>query len=172
MQLKTILNHVEKHKSFVYAEIRFCGKGDDLALEVSVLPRRNSRPVCSGCRKRGPQYDCLKARRFEFVPLWAIAVYFVYRMRRVNCPRCGIKVERVPWGDGQCHLTKTYRWFLAAWAKRLSWQEVAVVFRTSWQSVFRSVRHAVIWGIVNRPWGAVTAIGVDEIAWRYPGGSA
>ena len=166
MQLKTILNHVEKHKSFVYGAIQFCGKGDDLVIEVSIQPRQNSRPVCSGCGKPGPQYDRLKPRRFEFVPLWAIAVYFVYRMRRVDCPDCGVTVERVPWGDGQCHMTKTYRWFLAAWAKRLSWQEVAVVFGTSWQSVFRSVRHAVIWGVLNRRWGAVTAIGIDEIAWQ------
>ena len=166
MQLKTILNRVEKHKSFVYGSIQFCGKGTDLAIEVSVRPRQNSRPICSGCGRPGPQYDRLKPRRFEFVPLWAIAVFFVYRMRRVDCRRCGIKVEQVPWGDGQCHLTKTYRWFLAAWAKRLSWQEVADAFHTSWQSVFRSVRHAVTWGVVNRSWGTVTAIGIDEIAWQ------
>ena len=166
MQLKTILNRVEKHKSFVYGSIQFCGKGTDLAIEVSVRPRQNSRPICSGCGRPGPQYDRLKPRRFEFVPLWAIAVFFVYRMRRVDCRRCGIKVEPVPWGDGQCHLTKTYRWFLAAWAKRLSWQEVADAFHTSWQSVFRSVRHAVTWGVVNRSWGTVTAIGIDEIAWQ------
>ena len=98
MQLKTILNQVEKHKSFVYGAIQFRRKGDDLAIEVSVHPRRNSRPVCSGCGRSGPQYDRLKARRFEFVPLWAIAVYFVYRMRRVDCRRCGVTVEQVPWG--------------------------------------------------------------------------
>jgi transposase len=30
MQLKTILNYVEKHKSFVYGAIRFCEKGNEL----------------------------------------------------------------------------------------------------------------------------------------------
>src|SRR5579883_89996 len=118
MQLKTILNRVEKHKSFVYGAVRFCGKGADAVIEVSVRPRRKNRPVCSRCGQPGPQYDRLKARRFEFVPLWAIAVFFVYRMRRVDCRRCGVTVERVPWGDGQCQMTITYRWFLAAWAKR------------------------------------------------------
>jgi hypothetical protein len=29
--------------------------------------------------------------------------------------------------------------FLAGWARRLSWQEVAGVFPTSWKKVFRSV---------------------------------
>lgn len=166
MQLKTILNRVEKHKSFVYGKVRFGLKGGRLSLAVSLRPRRKSRPVCSGCGRRGPQYDRLAARRFEFVPLWGLAVFFVYRMRRVDCRRCGVKVEQVPWGDGRCHLTKTYRWFLAGWAKRLAWQEVATVFHTSWQSVFRSVRHAVMWGVVHRKWGSIAAIGIDEIAWR------
>ena len=40
-------------------------------------------------------YDHLPTRRFEFVPLWQIAVYFMYAMRRVDCPTCGVKVEHV-----------------------------------------------------------------------------
>ena len=39
-------------------------------------------------------------------------------MRRVDCPTCGVTVERVPWGDGKGHLTTSYLWFLARWAKR------------------------------------------------------
>ena len=35
---------------------------------------------------RGPGYDRLPERRFEFVPLWGMAVYFVYALRRVDCP--------------------------------------------------------------------------------------
>ncbi len=166
MQLKTILNRVAKHKSFVYGKIRFGQTAGRLSLLVDLQPRRGSRPMCAGCGRQGPQYDRLAARRFQFVPFWGMAVYFVYRMRRVDCGRCGIKVERVPWGDGRCRLTTVYRWFLADWAKRLSWQDVATVFHTSWQSVFRSVRHAVHWGAVHREWGSVKAIGIDEIAWR------
>ena len=56
-------------------------------------------------------------------------------MRRVDCAHCGVKVERVPWCDGKNQLTTTYRWYLAAWAKRLSWTQVAAIFRTSWDSV-------------------------------------
>ncbi len=36
---------------------------------------------------------------FEFVPLWNISIYFAYAMGRVNCKRCGVKVEKVPWAD-------------------------------------------------------------------------
>ena len=64
--------------------------------------------MCSVCGMSGPGYDTLPVRRFEFVPLWGIAVFFLYAMRRVQCPGCGIKVERVPWAEGKNHLTITY----------------------------------------------------------------
>ena len=84
----------------------------------------------------------------------------------VACPSCGICVERVPWADGKCRQTRSYRWFLARWAKRLSWLEVSRIFHTSWDTVYRSVRHAVAWGLVHRDETGIEAIGVDEIKWK------
>lgn len=166
MHLKTILRRVEQHKGFVYEKVAWADPVERSSLEITLRPRQGSLAVCSGCGRTRAGYDHLPPRRFEFVPLWGLAVFFVYAMRRVDCPTCGVTVERVPWGDGQCHLTKTYRWFLAAWAKRLSWQEVATVFCTSWQSVYRAVRYAVFWGIVHRELKDIEALGIDEIAWR------
>ena len=165
MQLKTILNRVERNKSFVYGEPRWADDARS-TLEVPIEPRANGRPICSGCGQRRPGYDRLKPRRFEFVPLWQIAVVFVYALRRVDCPGCGVVVERVPWSAGKGRLTISYQWFLAGWARRLSWQEVASVFHTTWEHVRESVRYAVAWGLVHRDLSGATAIGVDEIQWR------
>ena len=167
MQLKTILNRVEHYKSFVYSKVRMVNNAaGQPTLEVTMRPRANGRPICSGCHRVRPGYDRLPARRFEFIPLWAIPVVFVYALRRVDCPKCGVTVEDVPWGDGKCTLTKSYRWFLARWARRLSWKETAEVFGTSWDKVFRAVKHAVMWGLVHRELKGIKAIGVDEIQWR------
>lgn len=166
MQLKTILNHVEPFKSFVYDEVRWCGRGPSRTLEVRIRARANGRATCSGCGKKRPGYDRLPERRFDYVPLWQIAVCFVYALRRVDCPTCGVVAEQVPWADGKSQQTKTYRWFLAGWAKRLSWQEVARVFGTSWDSVYRAVDYAVRWGLAHRELRRIEAIGVDEIQWR------
>ena len=87
MHIKTILNRIEKHKSFVYGDACLEEKGGHLTLEVEIRERANGRPKCSGCGHRRAGYDRLAPRRFEFVPLWGIAVFFVYAMRRVNCPR-------------------------------------------------------------------------------------
>ena len=71
-------------------------------------------------------------RRFNFVPMWGMAVIFIYFMRRVNCPDCGVRVEQVPWADGKCPVSHELKWFLAKWAKLMSWKEVASAFRVSW----------------------------------------
>ena len=88
MPVKTVLNRVHPIKGFVYDQVRFVRD----AIEVEVRSRKGSRAYCSGCGRRGPTYDHLAARRFAFVPLWAISVYLIYAMRRVACPRCWVTV--------------------------------------------------------------------------------
>ena len=165
MRIQTIFNRVLHFKSFVVREAKFeehsTGNG---AILLQIESRKNGLIHCSGCGKPRRFYDHLSERRFEFVPLWGIAVFLAYRMRRVNCERCGVKVEMVPWCDGKHRLTETYMWFLATWAKRLSWSEVASIFGTSWDSVCRSVEHAVEWGLAHRNLQGLKAIGIDEIA--------
>jgi len=133
-------------------------------LEVKIVPRKNSRAICSGCSKASSLYDKLAVRRFEFVPLWGFRVFFIYRMRRVNCRDCGVVVESVPWASGNYTLTKAYMKFLSDWARKLSWLETARSFKTSWRKVFDSVRFVVEFGLKNRDINDVESIGVDEIA--------
>jgi transposase len=162
MLVKTVLNRVHKVKGFVYEKASF--KGD--RIEVEIRPRQGSRPICSGCEQPGPGYDTLPRRRFTFVPLWGIAVYLIYAKRRVDCSRCGVTVEQVPWAEGKHHLTQAYAVFLARWARRLSWREVSLIFKTSWENVYRSVAWVVEYGLQNRSLDGITAIGVDEVQFR------
>jgi len=67
---------------------------------------------------------------------------------------------------GARQLTDSYAWFLARWARRLSWTEVAQVFHTSWEKVFRSVEMAVEWGRAHQDLCGISAIGIDEVAWQ------
>jgi transposase len=99
-------------------------------------------------------------------PLWGLAVFLLYAPRRVDCPSCGVRVEAMPWADGKRPITLAYAWFLASWAKRMSWKEVADAFHTSWESVFRSVEMAVTWGQEHVDLSGIQSIGIDEIAWQ------
>ena len=129
-------------------------------IEIDLRPRRGSKARCSCCGKAAAGYDMLAARRFEFIPIWGFAVMLVYAMRRVQCRQCGVKVESVPWATGK----HTHMLYLAHWARKLSWKEVAVSFGTTWDHVCHAVEYVVQWGLEHRQIAPLSAIGVDEIA--------
>jgi transposase len=166
MRIETVLNHCYKHKSFAYTGTEFGEIDGRLSLIADITPRANGIAFCSACGRRAPLYDHLDQRLFSFVPLWNIPVYFRYRMRRVNCPDHGVHVEKVPWSDGKNHLTKPFQLFLARWARKLSWKETAQAFHATWDDVYRSVKAVVEYGMKHRSLDGITAIGVDEIAYR------
>ena len=163
MRIQTLLNKVHPLKSFVYARCRLELRASGMVLVATIRPRKNGKVICSGCSKQRKLYDRLDERRFDFIPLWNIPVYLEYRMRRVECPKCGVKVERVPWADGKSRATKVFELFLARWARKLSWKETAESFCTSWDTVFRSVKTIVEYGLRHRSLNGVEAIGIDEI---------
>ena len=161
MELTTILNQCHRFPGFVYQWAKF--SADKNSIEVRVRPRSSSPAICSGCHQPRPGYDHLEERRFEFIPLWGFLVFFLYRMRRAHCPLCGVLVEEVPWASGKHQLTRVYMQFLAHWARKLSWKEVAESFQTSWEKVCDAVEYVVQWGLQHRTLGPIRAIGVDEI---------
>ena len=166
MHLESILRRLQPQPGFVYAKAEWAGNPARPSIRVHVRPRKGSRGVCSGCFKKRPGYDELGTRLFAFVPLWGLAVSLVYAMRRVDCRRCGVTVEALPWASGKMQTTHALVWFLASWARVLSWKETARRFRTSWSTVFRCVEHAVRWGLEHRSLDGIVAIGVDELAWK------
>jgi transposase len=96
MRLISLLNHYQHFPSFVYDKAHHSASSQ--TIEITVRPRRGSRPVCSGCHKASTAYDYLSVRRFEFVPLWGCMVVLLYGMRRVNCRACGYASKRSPGG--------------------------------------------------------------------------
>jgi transposase len=164
LNVKTILNLKENNPYFVYRDVRLTEtKGQ--RIEVKVESRKGSKGTCSGCGKRCAGYDRLPQREFIHVPLWGIAVIFLYCMRRLACPTCGVTAEAVPWSSGKSPLTVSYAWYLSEWAKLLSMQEVARQFKASWHNVLSAVAMAVAWGRERMDLSEISAIGVDEIHW-------
>jgi transposase len=166
LQVKTILNRIQRFVGFVYQEVRMQSlPGKAEVIEIQLEAHGGLRGRCSQCRRRAPGYDRLPQRRWLFVPLWGIPTYFHYAPRRVSCVEHGIVVEHIPWSEGKRPVTRAMMGFLARWARRLSWRETARVFQTSWEAVYRSVEWFVEWGLAKRELHGVEALGVDEIHW-------
>lgn len=165
LEVKTILNRIQRFVGFIYSSICLRGSGGSLRIEVKINAHRGIRGKCSSCMKPCPGYDVLEERRWLFVPLWGIIAHFFYAPRRVECSEHGVGVEHIPWSQGKRPVTTAMMGFLARWARRLSWRETARAFQTSWESVYHSVEWFVEWGLANRQLEAVHSIGVDEIHW-------
>jgi len=79
--------------------------------------------------RRGPTYDTARApRSFQFVPLWGFVVLLWLLHQAYRCPRCGVTVELSPGRTASIAPANAFRLFMARWARRLSWSEVAEIF--------------------------------------------
>lgn len=168
LQVKTLLNQVHPLKGFVYDDVRLVQVDAQPApwVEATVRERRGTAPLCGTCGKPGTCYDHQPQRQFGFVPLWGLTVLLLYRPRRVACEDCGIRVEAMPWAHGKSSMTIALMCFLATWARRLSWSDVARAFGTTWDNVRQAVAYVVAYGLAHRDLSGITAIGIDEIQYR------
>ena len=170
MRVVTVLRKRYPLKGFVYERAELFSAGSAGTPEhVRVYLRENARVQgrCGRCGQPGPCYDHLEERSFDMVPLWGLPVLFFYARRRVSCPVCGVKAERLEWvasDEGQSRLTTAFACFLGMWAKVLPWSQVAERFGASWHAVWTGVKQLVEYGRKHQDLSGVTALGVDEIA--------
>lgn len=163
LQVTTILREVLPLKGFCYRWARW-DQTNEGVIEIGIEPRKGSKALCGNCHRPAPGYDrCPEIRRWQFISLWAISVFFLYRPRRVECQRCGVRVEHLPWASGRLRLCNALRVFLAQWARLLSWREVAERFGVSWADVYGAVKWVVRYGLRHRDLNGITALGVDEV---------
>ena len=138
MLLTTILNHVQKFKSFSL----LCSKRPS-----GLMPKR---PRSTFLWRPEPTVEQYAASAdgwvhamvdslfgvFLIFRCGGIPVTLVYAPRCVNCFWCGIRVESLSWTlpeNPKSPLTETYAWYLARWAQRLPWSDTAkaMAFRTT-----------------------------------------
>jgi transposase len=137
------------------------------SIGITIVPDQRYKPRCGQCGCPGQYRDTRAERHFKHVPLWGIPVMLNYSPRRVFCRHCkGIYVERISWAAGKRRLTTAFACYLATWAQRLPWIEVARLFQCSWGTVASSVDFVVKYGLENRDLSGITHIGIDEIARR------
>ena len=70
MLIKTVLNRLERFKSFVFGAVTFQVVHGSEALVIEIKARANSKPECPECGKRCKKRDTQPAQLFEYVPFW------------------------------------------------------------------------------------------------------
>ena len=105
-----------------------------------------------------------RERRWKDLSLRDKAFWIVYRPFRVFCPRCGLRVEKVPWARRWERVTQTLAQAIALLAKKLSFKEVAEYFGLDWKVVATVVKRVVEEGLKLRKVKTLHILGIDEVS--------
>ena len=106
-------------------------------LDIEIEQRGTRRYRCSGCNRRTGRVRSAKTRTWDDLPWGAHRVKLRYRLRRLNCRRCGIRTERVGFADPKARVTRRLRQQIG-----LDCQSMPVSHA--------AVRHGVSWGKARR----------------------
>jgi transposase len=142
-------------------------------LWVSDVKFENGKLVL-GCRKRGKKGICpiclKKVRAFydhhektwRHLSMFGMPTFIKATIRRVMCPRCGVKVEEVSWARHDSDFTRPLE-DAVAWLLRQSNQTaVSDFFGVSWMAVGHIAKRVVDEILDPERFKGLEAIGVDE----------
>lgn len=137
----------------------------DEALVIDVKPTWRN-PRCSECLTQGSK-EGGRTRTWRHLDLGGIKCELRYRIRRVKCPRCGVKTEAVPWAEAGVWFTRPFEQHTTFLAKITDKTTVTKLMRVSWVTVGNIVQRVVrrLRGDVDRLEG-LGIIGVDELSYR------
>ena len=122
---------------------------------------------CGVCGKRCREvHDIRKQREWRDLSMRKLPLKLLYRPRRVECPRCGVRVEGFPWAEPWARVTTALSNAVAVLARELSWKGTAREYGLNWKSVATIVKRAVQYGLKHRARPPVHAIGIDEVSRR------
>lgn len=138
---------------------------DEEGLVVDVAPTWR-RGRCSECKKPCPGYDRIEGRRWRHLDLAVMMLHLRYDTRRVNCRRCGIKVEEVPWADTGSWFTRPFEDHVGYLAQRCDKTTVSDMMRVAWETVGAIVQRVVGRRQRGDALDGLTHIGVDELSYR------
>src|SRR5256712_3039010 len=136
-----------------------------MIVHIDRLGRRLLR--CGVCRQRCRKVHSMrKPREWRDMSMRKLPLKLRYCPRRVECPRCGLRVEDFPWAEPWARVTTALSNAVARLARELSWQGTARQYGLNWKSVATIVKRAVQYGLKHRTRPPVHLIGIDEVSRR------
>lgn len=124
-------------------------------------------PRCSACGKICPGYDHNhEPVRWVHLGLGALRFVLEYAPMRVQCPKCGVRVELVPWARPGSRFTRPFEEMTAYLAQITNKTEVARMMGISWRTVGNIVERVVAEKLDPKRLDGLRRIGVDEFSYR------
>jgi transposase len=137
----------------------------DGSLSVEVAPRWR-RPRCGVCGRVAPGYDRRPLRWWRHLAFGRTMVLLSYAPRRVECARCGIRSEKLPWAEGQSRFTWAFEELVAYLAQITDQTQVGRLTAIAWPTVGSIVTRVVTRRLEPDRLKGLRRLGVDEFSFR------
>lgn len=140
---------------------------EDEALILAVHPTWQT-ARCSRCgRKCHGKYDVGEDRNWRHLDFGGVRVRLRYDLRRVDCRKCGVVVEHVPWAaDVNSRFTSDFEEQVAYHAQHTNKTAVEHLMGIAWRTVGGIVARVVRRLRPDDPLAKLEHIGVDELSYR------
>lgn len=148
-----------------YVKVRGC-EFEEMGLVIDVAPTtRLAR--CNGCGCRVRQlYDHRRGRRWRHLDLGGMRVELRYDVRRVDCVRCGVRTELVPWAEPESMFTRPFEEQVAYLAQRMDKTAIVGLMGIAWYTVGSIAKRVVKRRLPDDRLAGLRVIGVDELSYR------
>jgi transposase len=137
----------------------------DTSLVLDVEPTTRI-PRCSGCGCRIRKLYDRRPRAWRDLDLAGLELHLRYQLRRVECRRCGIVVEMVPWAQSPSGFTTRFEEATAHLAQRTDQTTVKTLMRVAWRTVGRIIARVTERLGSADPLADLTHVGIDELSYR------
>ena len=134
-----------------------------LAVQVRPVWRRSR---CGECGQRAPRYDRRPVRGWLHISWGRTPVELVYEPWRVECARCGIRVEQVPWAVHRSHFTEDFEELAAYLSQITNRTEVHRMLGIAWATVGSIVERVVARRLDPERLAGLRRIGIDEFSYK------
>jgi transposase len=131
---------------------------------ISLEAAAESRPICEACGGEASGFHELTVRHVRDLPILDAATWLVLPRRRVLCPRCGPKLERLSWLDRYSRVTRRLAESVARLCRHLSLKRVAEFFGLHWNTVKAIDKRYLKEKLGPIDLSGVTVIAMDEFA--------
>jgi transposase len=128
------------------------------------LRRERQEFMCSGCGERVEEAVEYRQRVVQHLSVWEHLSYLRFKPYRVQCPRCGLKVEKLPFIGRYSHVTVRLGHLVYELCKVMTNKAVGILQGLDEGTVKAIDKAQLQEAQENRNLEGISALGVDEIA--------
>jgi transposase len=155
--LRTLL--CQKHTKVTGFEFTDSGLVADVA-PTTRLPR------CGSCGRKVRQGYDGRERHWRHLDFAGMRVELRYRIRRVDCPCCGVQTELVPWAEPGSSFSRDFEDVVALLAQKTDKTTICELMGIAWETVGNIARRVLERRGPSDLLDDLTRIGMDEISYK------